>query len=108
MNNIEKFLPLGTVCIFKNTKRKSIIVGYLVRTERDNDGVCDYMAYPYPMGLWDNSNILVFNHEDIDSVIFMGYNDAEQKKLNKQMCSISNELENTIEKYKKGEIDVHE
>ena len=101
MNEIEKFLPLGSICLFKGTKRKSIIVGYFARTERDSDKICDYMVYPYPVGACDGSKILVFNHKDIEKVYYIGYNDKSQKKFNEKMIGVSKELEKIIEEKKR-------
>ena len=78
---MEKYLPLGTVVLLKNAKKKIMIIGYAVRKKGQNNKIYDYLGCLYPEGAISNDVNLVFNHELIDKIYYMGYNNEESKKV---------------------------
>ena len=88
----EKFLPLGTVCILKNAYKRVMITGFLIAGQEDNKRY-DYMGCMYPEGILETDQILVFNHSQIKSVVFLGFDDAERKLLNKRLMDIEKALD---------------
>ena len=71
----DKYLPIGTVVILKDGEKPLMINGFCVNPpeEENLSTVYDYSACFYPEGLITLDNTLVFNHEDIDKVLFEGY-----------------------------------
>ena len=79
--NIEKYLPIGTVCILKNASKKVMITGYAVKGKESGDKVYDYVGCLYPEGVVNSNQNLLFDHVQIDKIFYMGYVDEEQKEL---------------------------
>ena len=53
-----------------------MIVG-LNQKEAETDKVWDYSAALYPEGVYDSDSLLLFNEEQVDSLFFVGFQDAE-------------------------------
>lgn len=63
-----------------NTETKLPIVGRgAVFNDDGSDKYSDYVGVEYPSGI-DPENTLFFNNEDIDKVVFRGYEDEEEKR----------------------------
>lgn len=75
----SKYLPIGSIVLLKEGKKKIMITGYYVTNMSDNK-IYDYSACIYPEGIVDNKTIILFNHDDIFNIIFTGYSDEEEKK----------------------------
>ena len=74
MTKVKNLLPVGSVVLNKDADKMLMIIGILV----ENGGIRhDYIAVTYPEGFMDAQHLYVFNHEDIASVEFIGYMDAE-------------------------------
>lgn len=80
----EKYLPIGTVVMLKGATKKIMIMGYCP-IEKEKNEMYDYSACLYPEGLVDSSKILLFNHDKIEQVYFVGNSDEEYQKINEQM-----------------------
>jgi len=44
----------------------------------ENGKVYDYLGYFYPEGVLANKNLFLFNDEDINVLVFRGYEDEEE------------------------------
>ena len=90
IKDVHDLLPVGSVVLLHNGTDRVIINGYLPYNAED-DTTYDYLGQPYPVGqitefvaefnLYKNTNDLVFNHENIQSIIFKGYNDSEREDM---------------------------
>jgi hypothetical protein len=75
----EEYLPLGTIVRLNNSNAKVMIIARGSLYNKLGDfGYFDYSAVPYPFGLFDSNNVLFFNQEDVQEVIFKGYKDDEE------------------------------
>ena len=83
----EKYLPLGTVVLLKNAKKRLMIIGFMIKTE-ESDEVYDYMGCIYPEGVLTTSESLVFNHDDILHVFNVGYQDEESINYHDKLKSL--------------------
>ena len=83
----KKYLPIGTVCKLKNAKRNLMIIGFAVKKQAgdDADKVYDYLACIYPIGLFDQNQNFMFNHDDIEEIAHMGLITNEEKEFKKQL-----------------------
>ncbi len=76
----DKFLPVGSVVLLKEATRPIVIIGYMI-VEDNSDKIWDYLGCAYPIGVVDSSKNLLFQREQIDNVLFTGYQDEEGKKF---------------------------
>ena len=77
----EKYLPLGSVVLMKNAKKRVMITGYMLKSPDSGDKIWDYVGCLYPEGMVTSSQHLLFNHDDIGRIYAIGYSDEEQKKF---------------------------
>ena len=76
----EKYLPIGTVVLLKGGRKRIVIVGFLVISKDDNK-LYDYGGVLYPEGFISSDRTLLFNHDQIDKVYYVGLEDDESKKF---------------------------
>ena len=79
MKEEDTMLPLGSILRLKGAKQNVVVIGYAVIEEGDVKP-WDYLGCPYPTGVIASDQNLMFNKEDIDRVIFLGYSAEEDKK----------------------------
>jgi len=77
--NREKFLPIGSVVLLKEGKSKIMITGFAIKSEETGDKIYDYMGCLYPIGVVSSDQNLVFDHDQIQTIFYLGYNDNEWK-----------------------------
>lgn len=75
---MKELLPVGTVVITRMSKKKIIIIGtFQIQSEKHQ--VYDYMGVFYPEGFIGLEGCVLFQHQDIQEVIFKGYEDRERE-----------------------------
>lgn len=79
---IDKYLPVGSVVLLKNGRKRLIINGFQVST---GEKTFDYLGSFYPEGIISFDKLILFNHSDIDAVFFTGYRDEEQRMFNDKL-----------------------
>ena len=89
----SKFLPIGTVVNLKNVTKDLMITGYLCMRE-DGTKVYDYSACFYPEGSINQNISLAFNHENIEKVLYPGFDNERFQNLNNKMLSEENNFNN--------------
>lgn len=74
----DKYLPMGTVVILKNGSKKLMIFG---RKQMDTatQKEYDYISYLYPEGNIKKDLAILFNHEDIDTIVHLGFIDEDEE-----------------------------
>ena len=74
---VKTYLPIGSVVLLKESKKRLMIYGrkQLLKTE---DKEYDYIGCLYPEGFLGNGEVFLFNHEDIQLVYFIGFQDLEE------------------------------
>ena len=86
----EKYLPLGTVVLLKDAKKRVMISGYFP-VDNVTKEVHDYSSCFWPIGYLDSKSMIVFNKEDIESISCIGYVDEEQKQFNLELEKLNKE-----------------
>lgn len=80
----EKLLPIGSVVLLRGGAKKLMIVG-IKQIKTDAEDVdkkeYDYIGVMYPEGFLGNETNFLFNHEDINDVVFTGYNNPERAEF---------------------------
>ena len=65
----EKYLPLGSVVLLKNGKKRVMVVGFVATAKEIEGKVYDYMGCLYPEGVISSEHSLMFDHEQIDKIL---------------------------------------
>lgn len=95
----EKFLPIGSVVLLKGGTKKAMITGFCSIAEEDKTKVYDYSGCVYPEGYLNSNQICLFDHNQIEEIFFIGYEDEEEKDFKKELAEI-------VIQYNNGEIDI--
>lgn len=83
--NYEKYLPIGTVVMLKNGKKRAMITGFCSISGDDKTKVFDYSGCLYPEGFISSNQTLLFNHEQIEKIYYMGLIDEEEKQFKQKL-----------------------
>lgn len=78
MNENQKLLPIGSVVLLKDATKPLMIIGYLP-VATDTKEMFDYSGCLYPEGLISSDKILLFNHSDMQKILFSGLKTKEQE-----------------------------
>lgn len=79
----EKYLPMGSVVMLKEGKKRIMITGFCLQTEDGKQ--FDYTGCLYPEGYMTSENVIVFNHSDISKIYCIGYSDNEEKEFKEDL-----------------------
>ena len=97
--NKERLLPIGSVVLVKGSIKKLVIVARgLPAKENEGLKIYDYGAVTYPEGLV-GENLLNFDADSIEEVIYEGYSDKDEERME---ANIESWLEETRAKNVKG------
>ena len=98
MENEERFLQIGTVVILKGGKRELMIMSYCIMPSGDvydksgkidaKGKMYDYGACFYPEGMVTSDQLFAFNHDQIEKIISMGYQDEETAAFIQELNSL--------------------
>lgn len=83
---MKKYLPIGTILRLKGGSKRVMIFG----RKQMQDGtliVWDYIACLYPEGNISHDQCFLFNHEQIEKIYFIGYQDEEELEYHDQYLS---------------------
>ena len=86
----EKYLPIGSVVLLKNAKKRLMITGFYIVPNEDNSKIYDYSGCLYPEGLINSEQTAVFNHDQIDKIYAIGYSDDEEKQFKNKLNELIN------------------
>ncbi|MFB9324995.1 DUF4176 domain-containing protein [Paenibacillus aurantiacus] len=75
---MKELLPNGSVVLLKNSTKKIMITGRLQRETGVEDQIWDYCACLYPEGILNPDQSFLFQHEQIERVYFIGFQDEEE------------------------------
>lgn len=78
--DIKELLPIGSVVLLKNGKKRVMIFG-VKQTDNNTGTEYDYISVIYPEGNVGETGQYLFNHEDIAHVYFRGYEDSERTEF---------------------------
>lgn len=90
----DKLLPIGSVVLLKEGMKKLMVIGIKPQKNDEPEKVFDYLGVLYPEGYLSNEYNFLFNHEDINDVVFVGYNNPERKAFIESLEKIYDKDEN--------------
>ena len=95
----DKFLPIGTVVLLKGATKKVMITNYLIYSaaEGAQKKMYDYGACTFPEGIIDSDAAIGFNHDEIAEVVYVGYENDEQKEFNAKLLEKADEIKTQYE-----------
>lgn len=88
----NKYLPIGTVVLLREGKKRLMITGFCPKTvDKDEKKSYDYCGVMYPEGVITMESILLFNHNQIKKIFHMGlYKDEEEKQFKLKLKKLNN------------------
>ena len=87
--------------MLENATKKIMIIGYEAISKEAKNKRYNYLGCLYPEGVIASDKNLLFNHEQIKDIYYIGYNDEDCKIFNKT-------LQEMIKKIDSGEISLEE
>lgn len=88
----EKYLPIGTVVLLEGATKRVMITGHASMSPETGDKVFDYSGCPFPEGFYNYNEVCVFDHSQIETVFYRGYEDEEQKAYMEEFTKKAQEL----------------
>lgn len=92
----KKYLPLGSVVLMKEAKKRIMITGYAVKAPESGEKLWDYIGCLWPEGVIAPDKNLLFDHKDIQQIYAIGYSDDEQKRFMSVLDKATNIREEKI------------
>lgn len=89
-------LPIGSVVVVGNSKKKVMIVGVCQKSGSDGK-IWDYTGVVFPEGYIDAKKMFLFNNDQITKVMALGYQDEEQLEFKKKVDNVMKTLKRNEE-----------
>ena len=80
----KDLLPIGSVVLLKGGEKRLMICGRVVCIE-DGEQIYDYAVCYYPEGVLNSSQLFFFNHDAIETLFFIGFQDQEEMGYRSQV-----------------------
>ncbi len=74
---MKTLLPIGSVVLLDGGEKRLMVYGRVQR-EAETKELFDYVGCYYPEGVISTSSVILFNHEDIQNVFFIGFQDEDE------------------------------
>lgn len=89
----EKYLPIGSVVLLKGGKKRAMITGFCSVAQDNQDKIYDYSGCVYPEGYLSSNQVCLFDHEQIEKIFFVGFEDEEETIFKSKLKVIVENLE---------------
>lgn len=83
----KHFLPVGSVVLLKGGNKKVTIIGRVVAPSTTNE-IFDYSGCPFPEGITSLEQFYCFNHDQIERVFFIGFQDPEELQMQERLSQL--------------------
>lgn len=90
----DKYLPIGTVVLLKGGRKRAMITGFCSVAQENQEKIYDYSGCVYPEGYLSSNQVCLFDHDQIDKIFFVGYEDEEEKMFKEKLNQIVSSIEN--------------
>ena len=87
----ERTLPIGSVVSLYGAKKRLMILGYVKYLKGNDTKVYDYCGCTFPEGYLDSESTAVFDHDDIEHVYALGFQDEVQFDFRNRLIQILDE-----------------
>lgn len=89
----EKYLPIGSIVLLKGGKKRAMITGFCSVAQENQEKIYDYSGCVYPEGYLSSNQVCLFDHDQIEKIFYVGYEDEEEiafkAKLNAILTSMN-------------------
>lgn len=85
----EKYLPIGTVVRLKDGRKNLMIIGFMASANETNGEMRDYMGALYPEGVLSTDMTFLFNHNQIEEIVFKGLANDEETAFKKRLVEFA-------------------
>lgn len=85
---IKDLLPVGSIVLLKGGEKKLMIDGVMQNDAGGTRENFDYLGVLYPEGHIGEGFQYLFNNEDINEVIFRGFEDAERVEFLEKLTNL--------------------
>lgn len=75
--NVNELLPIGSIVLLEGAEKELMIFG-VGQTQLEENKDFDYIGVVYPEGNMGEGSQFLFNHSDIEEIVFRGYEDEER------------------------------
>lgn len=75
---LKELLPIGSVVRLKKAEKKLVVMGIL-QFQPEKEMVYDYVGVTYPEGFMGVNSCFLFQHADIEGIVFRGFEDKERQ-----------------------------
>lgn len=89
---MKKLFTVGSVVKLKNVSQRVMIVGHM-QQELGRDRVWDYAAVPFPEGVLQSDKFILFDHDNIELLYFIGLQDTESIEYMRNVFEVVNKEE---------------
>ena len=89
----ERTLPIGSVVSLYGADKRLMILGYVKYLKGNNEKVYDYCGCTYPEGYLDSESTAVFDHDDIEHIYALGFQDEVQFHFRERLSEILKQRE---------------
>ena len=76
-NNVKGLLPIGSVIRLRGAQKNLMVFG-VCQTHKESNETYDYIGVLWPEGNLGAESQILFEHKDIDEVLFVGFENEER------------------------------
>lgn len=81
----ERVLPIGSIVSLNGGNKRLMIIGYCKKGKNNPDDIFDYAACLYPNGFLSADQTVIFNHDCIEHIYALGYQNEERFDFEKRL-----------------------
>lgn len=94
-NGEDALLPLGSIVLLHEGSKKLMIYGRK-QLQITTNRLFDYLGVIYPEGYIDENYSYLFNQEDIEMIVHVGYTNEEEEQFQLVLQSVPQAQESTF------------
>ncbi len=88
----KAYLPIGSIVLLEGQKKRVMIDGRRVICGTEGKEY-DYRGCFYPEGVREQSDVILFNNDDVSMIYFIGFQDIEELAFRKIVLKDDEPLE---------------
>ncbi len=81
------YLPIGSVVLLKDGIKRVMVYGRKIRAKGE-EKIYDYLGCLYPEGALSSNDVVLFDHDQIQLVYFIGFQDLEELAFRRKFREI--------------------
>ncbi len=90
----SELLPIGSVVLLRGGQKKLMIIGLLQGVQDgENRKAYDYIGVLFPEGFMNVDSLVLFNHNQIDIVSFIGCDNEERQVFMERVSDVISFIE---------------